>query len=180
MKKTFLMIFAAAAMTMSLAACGGGKGDAQANNEGENNGENTEATSESKGGTTFQGDNFTITYPDIMKESFSTKTIINAQADDSSCRLDATYSDFGCRVEELKQYGDNYIGMMKNQGFTCEDPKLDGKTLIVKSTKDGEVNMHFNVMKEDKIGVTGSFTYKEDKPELAKYFDEIIKSITFK
>ena len=166
---------AIAAFAMILAACGN-KSAAPA--EGDN-GKDAPAT-EVKG-TKFEGANFTLTYPEALKETYSSDEMINAGNEDGSIALDATYNDMGPAISELKTYLDNYASVLMKDA-KMEDSNIDGKTLTAKFVKeDGSVNMHFVVMKEDKIGVSGSLKCNKDKEEEAKgYVDSIIKSITFK
>ena len=174
MKKNFLM--AVAAFAMILAACGN-KSAAPAEGENDKDAPETEVK-----GTKFEGAKFTLVYPEALKETFASEETLNARNEDSSIALDATYNDMGPAVAELKTYLDNYTSMMKNMDATLEDSKIDGKTLTAKFVKEnGDANLHFCVMKEDKIGVAGSLKFSKEKAEEAKgYIDSIIKSIEFK
>jgi len=180
MKKKVLL--AIAAFAMIFAACGN-KNAAPAESEAANEAtEAAEAPEVEVKGTKFEGAKFTLTYPEALKETFASEETLNARNEDSSIALDATFNDMGPAVAELKTYLDNYTSMMKNMDANLEDSKIDGKILTAKYVKEnGDANLHFVVMKEDKIGVSGSLKFSKDKAEEAKgYIDSIIKSIQFK
>ena len=142
--------------------------------------DNTETTEEVKG-TTYEGEKFTLVYPESFKETYKSEEMVNASSEDGAIKLDATFNDMGPTLDQLKVYAENYSGMMKSQGATVEEPNIDGNNLTIKSIKDGEVNMHFVVMKEDKIGVSGSLKYPEDKAgECEPMIKNIMSSIKFK
>ena len=161
MKKSVLMAIAAFAMIFT--ACGN-KSAAPAEGDNDKDAPATEVK-----GTKFEGANFALTYPEALKETYSSDEMINAG------------NDMGPAISELKTYLDNYASVLMKDA-KMEDSNIDGKTLTAKFVKeDGSVNMHFVVMKEDKIGVSGSLKCNKDKEEEAKgYVDSIIKSITFK
>lgn len=183
MKKKVLL--AIAAFAMIFAACGNknaAPAESEAANEANEATEAAEAPEVEVKGTKFEGAKFTLTYPEALKETFASEETLNARNEDSSIALDATFNDMGPAVAELKTYLDNYTSMMKNMDANLEDSKIDGKILTAKYVKEnGDANLHFVVMKEDKIGVSGSLKFSKDKAEEAKgYIDSIIKSIQFK
>lgn len=191
MKKMIMPLVAA---LMAATACTGINDNTANDNQG--NGEATDqteqtATPQTPGTTatadplaeavTFEADHFTITYPATMKQTYASRGTVNAKAEDGSCKLDATYNDMGPKLDQLKTYAGNYVGMMKNGGSTVDEPKIDGKMITIRSVKDDEVNLHFVVMKEDEIGVSGSLKCNKDKEtECQQVLQAMMSSITFK
>lgn len=171
MKKIFVFTLMAAAM-LGLSACG--------NKTGEGNEGGTEAV-ETITGITYDGAKFSITYPEGWKETWASEETLNASSEDGTVKLDATFNDMGPALSELGTYAENWTGMMENQGSTVEKPKIDGKLLTIRSIKDGEVNYHFVIMKEDKIGIAGSLKYPEAQAaEWDGKVAAIAKSVAFK
>lgn len=193
MRKSILLCFAAVAMMFT--ACGNNTENNQtettaSNIEAEataNDNTGNEATNTNDGAgqeykaAKFEGTHFTLDYPESFKVTYQSTGTFNAKSEDGKVKLDATYNDMGPTIDQLKEYANNYIGMMKNGGSTVEEPKIDGKNLTIKSVKDEIVNMHYVVLKEDEIGVTGSLKYPENKSsECEALLKNIMNSITFK
>lgn len=174
MKKFFFMMLAVS--TLALTSCKTDNGENKA--EGNDNApENVEAAA----GNAFELANFSVALPDGWKDTYKNDGTLNATNEAGDCKFDATYNDGGPTLDQLKTYADNLAGMKKNAGETVEDAKIDGKVMTMKSVKDGNVTISYSVMKEDKIGVAGSFQYPEAKAEeCEKALDTILKSIKFK
>lgn len=177
--KTLNIMLIAAALTFS--ACG---------NKNEANAQNSDSTAIEqaadviKDGKTFEGDHFTLVYPKELEETFSTGELLNAQLKgDEYCFLDATYNDFGPNLDQLGIYAENLTSMRESSGCKVDKPNIDGKVLTIRivSEEKGRTEIHFVVMKEDRIGISGSLTFDSDKE--AKYLpiaQSIVKSIKFK
>ena len=175
MKKLFFLGLALAAMTLT--SCGKKDATGEAKSE-----EKTEETTPANF-TVSESEKFSIAYPDIMKETLNRGNVVNASSEDGSCRIDATFNDHGPAISELNKYAENYPYMIKSldKDATIEKANIQGNVLTIKSISEGEVNLHFVVMKEDKIGIAGSLKCKEDKiSEYEKYLKPIMNSIKFK
>lgn len=176
MKKLLFLGLAIAAMTLT--SCG------KKDNTGKEKSVEKAEEVKSSDLTTYEGENYSIGYPKTMKETANLRGItINAATEDGSCRFDATYNDHGPAISELEKHAENYPYMIKSldKDATIDKANIKGKTLTIKSVSKGEVNMHFVVMKEDKIGISGSLKCKEDKAaEYEKYLKPIMNSIKFK
>lgn len=172
MKKfSFFAVFALAALLT--VACGS-KGQ-EATAEG-----GAEAAEAVQDGNKFEGQNFTLVYPKEWKETFASEGTLNASSEDG-VSLDATYNDMGPAVSELNVYANNWKGMKEASGATVEAPDIEGSVLTIKSVADGKTEMHFVVMKEDKIGVAGSLKFPEGKEaDFEPVLQSIIKSVAFK
>ena len=131
--------------------------------------------------TTFEGANFTISYPDAMVETYAGDDIMNARSEDETIALNASYDDYGPRVDQLKTVANNCVYMMEQSGAEVDEPIIEGKMLMVRSVKDGVVSIYFTVLKEDGIGVIGNLDFPlENESDWASRFKGIIESITFK
>lgn len=173
MKKLFLM-FSLVVMALTFAACPSGttsEGDKPATD-----GDQTEVK-----GTVVDLANFSVTLPEGWKEGYKSETNLNAANEAGDVDFSATYNDMGPTLDQLKTYGDNLVAMVKGQGETPEEPKIDDKVLTLKSVKDGKINISYAVMKEDKIGVAGSIKFPEAKAaECEPIVDQLLKGIAFK
>lgn len=144
--------------------------------------ENAEAEKIADDGTTFDGKNFSLVYPKEFAETYSSDDVVNAEdKSGGDCKLDATYNDMGPTLSELKIYAENWTAMKKADDCNVEKPVIDGKVLTIKSVEDDETEIHFVVMKEDRIGIAGSLKFKsEDEAKYEPVVRSIIKSIKFK
>lgn len=167
MKSICLTIFAAA-LAMTVSACGNKVQTTEAP-------QTAQAADTIKDGTTYEGKNYSLVYPKELKETYADEEIINAEdQSDNYCHLDATYNDYGPTLDQLKLYATNWVGMKEAEGCSVDKPAIDGKNITIKAVKDGETEIHFVVMKEDRIGISGSLKFKSEK--LADY-EPVVKSI---
>ena len=173
MKKLFLLMMAVGAMT--LVSCTGNaekaSGSAAASGEGQ------EQVAADAQGTTFEGANFTMVYPELLtKEGYKSDKTINASNEDNSIKMDATFSQTPCKPEDFAKYADN-LKVMKKE-YTAEDPKIDGNFMTVKYVKDEEAETDYVVFLDETGGVAGSFKYPVAKAaEVEALIMPMLKSI---
>lgn len=177
MKKFQLFLFICAALGLS--ACNG-KTDNNTTNE--SNADNEQVAEALADGNTFEGANFSLVYPKELTETYSSETMFNA--DDKSgnyCHIDATWNDSGATISQLPEYSKNWKGMKEKDGCTVDEPVINDKILTIKAVKDGKVELHFVVMKEDRLGVTGSLKFDAGKEsQYEPVLKSIIASVKFK
>ena len=65
-------------------------------------------------GTTFEGEKFSIVYPEFLKESYKSDIAVNATNDEEGVKMDATFSEFPCTPEDFTQYYNNYNRWIHN------------------------------------------------------------------
>ena len=170
MKKLFFFAFTMV-MAIAFTSCGNKGGEAA-------NGENAEAAEVIKDGNKFEGKNFSLVYPKEWKESIASEETINASAD-GDVSFDATYNDMGPAVAELATYATNWKGMKQNA--QVEEPVINEKVLTIKAVEGDKEEIHFVVMKEDKIGIAGSLKFPAAKEaDFKPLLESIIKSVEFK
>ncbi len=168
MKKFFLM----AAAALMIAACG--------SNGGGNSTDNVEPI---KDGVTIENENFSITVPQGMKESWNSMGTINATADNGFVRFAISYMEGGPTKSQLKTVGENLKAMVHamDQDAVIDEPKVEKNLVTLKSTSEGKQRIDFTYLKEDKVGVTGNFQFPEDKAaEWEDKFLPILKSVVYK
>lgn len=122
------------------------------------------------------GENFSIGYPDELKEAYTDETTFTAETADKDCRMSVTlqqegdFADLNKWVEAFKEEG--------SEDEKFDEPKINGNVMTMKSVNIGEVCMYFVVKKDDKNAVVGKYYYRESKAaDYEKYFDPIVKSI---
>lgn len=179
--KTICKITISAVVIVLAVACG---------NKTTANAQNTDTTAAKQAteviedGKTYDGAKFSLVYPKELNETWASDEIFNASIqDDEYCFLDATYNDFGPTTSELKTYAENWTYMKKMDNCKVDAPSINGKVLTIRSVSEekGRTEIHFVVMKEDRICISGSLTFDSDKE--AKYLpiaQSVIKSIKFK
>lgn len=176
MKKAGISIFALATV-FAFAACGN---KASADNAATP--ETQQAAEAVADGTTFEGKNFSLVYPKELTETYASETTVNAEdKSENYCHLDATFNEMGPALSELSLYANNWVAMKEADGCKLNKPAIDGKVLTIKAVKNDETELHFVVMKEDRIGVAGSLKFKSEND--AKYepvLRSIIASVKFK
>lgn len=152
MKKLFLMMMALGVMT--LVSC---NGNGNTSGSAAASGDKEQAAEEVKG-TVFEGENFTMTYPEILtKEGFKNEKTINARNDDNSINMSATFGETPCKPEDFKTYADNLKVM--NKDYTAEDPKIEDNIMTMKFVKDDMAQTQFSVFFDEKAGVAGKMEY---------------------
>lgn len=156
MKKLFLLMMAVGAMT--LVSCTGNGEKASGSAAGGDQEQVAEAQ-----GTTFEGANFTLVYPDMLKESYKSETTINAKSEDNAVSMDATFSERPCKPEDFKMYADGLKGLKKE--FTAEEPKIDGNFMTIKFVNGENAETNFVAFLDETGGVAGSFKYPVAKAE---------------
>ena len=135
-------------------------------------------------GKTYDRAKFSLVYPKELNETWASDEIFNASMQgDEYCFLDATYNDFGPTTSELKTYAENWTYMKNKDDCKVDAPSINGKVLTIRSVSEekGRTEIHFVVLKEDRICISGSLTFDSDKE--AKYLpiaQSVIKSIKFK
>lgn len=150
--KKFFVFAITTVLTCAMAACGGKGGQSPE----EENAANELAAS----GNTFEGTNFTITYPGTWRETWTNETSINAAPEgDNITKLDATFNDYPCKPGDFEQYYQNYTNMSMNASFNFEPAAIDGNILTFKGVNGDLAMTNFVVYLDDNAGVAGSFKY---------------------
>ena len=169
MKKLFLLMVAAMAMTFVSCddkAKGGDGSDSTGN----------EAVAEMTDGNTFEGANFTMVYPKEWKETYKSDDCINAGVEGVS--MDATFNDYPCKPADFEQYYKNFTGMSMNKDYQFEEAKIDGNIMTFKGVNGDKAATNFVVFIEDKAGVAGKVEYPVAKAaEIEKAIMPMLKSI---
>lgn len=164
MKKLFLI--AVAALSMGLVSCGGGEGNASGEEQ------KAEAITD---GNTFEGKNYTVTYPKDWKETMTMDDVLNAKSADDAISFSINFAEDGPTVDQLKTTGEGVKMMNKDDYKEIGDPKIEGNTMTVRRvSNEGEVETWFNVVFEGKKGVVGSIKAPADKEADA---EKALKSI---
>lgn len=122
------------------------------------------------------GENFSIGYPDELKEAYTDETTFTAETADKDCRMSVTfqqegnYADLSKCVEAFKEEA--------NEDEKFDEPAINDNVMTIKSVNIGEVCRYFIVKKDDKTAVVGKYYYNESKTaDYEKYFDPIVKSV---
>ncbi|MBR6338699.1 MAG: hypothetical protein IKR63_01015 [Alloprevotella sp.] len=175
MKKLFLISMVLLASS-TFVSCGNKSAD------GEQAADSTATAQVAEDGNKFEGKNFSLVYPKDFEETYASDESLNAECKgEKTCHLDATYNDMGPALSELETYATNWKGMKEANGCKIVNQDIKDKVLTIKSTKDDETEIHYVVMKEDKIGVAGSLKFKTaDEATYEPVLQGIIKSISFK
>lgn len=128
-------------------------------------------------GTTFEGANFTMVYPEILtQEGYKSDKTINARNDDNSVKMDATFGERPCKPEDFSKYADNLKVM--NKDYTAEDAKVDGNIFTMKFVKDDVAQTQFSVFIDEQAGVAGKMEYPVEKAaEVEALIMPMLKSI---
>ena len=154
------------------------------------------ATATLEGYNTYELSGFTVNIPDefVKSEGWSTETTMRLGSDKLNMRDDGgEYSSsatidvyvFDGNVENLNEYAENMKWSVKAMDETCDEPVVEGNTVILRSTSDvGDgflINWRFLVVNEDGRIAGGTISYRGEE---AKYYDDIvtpiIQSIQFK
>ena len=129
---------------------------------------------------TYENDNFSIQYPGDMKVTWS-EGFLNARTDDTEAQLDASFSNRAPEVSQLKKYAENLAYMYKNNGETCEDPKVKDKVMTMRTTNGDFTRDAFIVLDGNGNAVSGSLQYTQSKAaEYEAYFAPLVASVKFK
>ena len=174
MKKIFQLAIAAIAI-LTIVSCAS---DNKSNASGSAAASDNEQVAEAQG-TTFEGDNFTITYPEMLKETFKTGTILNAAAD--GVKLSATFSQFPCKPADFKTYYNSYTNMGMWKDYNFQEPQINDNIMTFKGAKDGKGNITYVVYLADNGGVAGNIEYPVEKEaEIEPLVMPMLKSIKLK
>lgn len=116
-------------------------------------------------GTTFEGEKFSIVYPEFLKESYKSDIAVNATNDEEGVKMDATFSDFPCTPEDFTQYYNNYKAPEMFSDYKFEEPQIQDNIMIFKAVneKAGLAMTNFVVYLDEKAGVAGKMEYPIDK-----------------
>lgn len=177
MKKIFQLAFVAL-IAVAMNSCNGGNGGNEQKSTDNAANDQQEQVAEAQG-TTFEGANFTITYPEILKESFKTETTINARNEDG-VKMDASFSKSPCKPDDFKTYYTNLTGMQMWKDYKFEDAKIEGNILTFKGENpDKKVAItQFVVYLDENGGVAGKVEYPLDKAsEIEPLIMPMLKSI---
>lgn len=129
---------------------------------------------------TYENDNFSIQYPGDMEVTWSSG-FLNARTDDTEAQLDASFSDRAPELNQLKKYAENLAYMYKNNGETCEDPKVKDKVMTMRTTNGEFIRDAFIVLDGNGNAVSGSLQYTKNKAaEYEAYFAPLVASVKFK
>lgn len=167
--KKLAMIALAAVATFAATSCGGE--EKKANDEA--------AAAAVQDGNKFETEKYSITYPKEWKETSTFQNTINAESADGEMKLIANCDDGGPTIAQLGEYANNLKAF--HQSGKVEDPVINDKTMTMKAVDPDKVEIHFAVMKEDKVGVIGSIKCPEAKAgEAETILQGIMNSIQFK
>ena len=156
MKKVFLMMIAAMAMTM--VSCGG-----TANGGDGNDSTATREQAAAPAGNVYDGDKFTMSLPDNFKETSKGESYVNAEDSQNDMVLDATFSDYPCKPADFQTYYNNFTGMEMNKDSKFEEAKIDGNILTFKGVGQVYATTNFVVFIDDQAGVAGKVRYPIEK-----------------
>ena len=169
MKK--VMFVAVAACLMIFAACGKNGGGTK---EGNNKKEEVKIPDNFK---QYDCSGFTISYPNDLKTSWDGDEMVNLRNDDGSVFIDATFSSYGTKKSQLKEGCQNFVNLLKNQGWEpVGDPELNDNIVTCLLKNDKEFNHFFIVAGEDSHSVSGSVKYNKEK---AAEYDALVKPIIY-
>lgn len=172
MKKISLLLIAAA--TFAFTSCGGNK-------EGATQDPAQEAAAQEavKDGVNFEGEHYTLTYPKGWQETSAFGDVLNVQSEDGEMKFIANFDDGGPTIAQLGEYATNLKAF--HQNGKMEEPVINDKVLTVKAVDEGNVEIHFAIMKEDKVGLIGSIKAPEAKAADAETaLKGIMGSVAFK
>ncbi len=171
MKKLFLI--AVAALSLGLVSCGGGEGKASGEAQ------KAEAITD---GNTFEGKNYTVTYPKDWKETMTMDDVLNAKSADDAIEFSINFAEDGPTADQLKTTGDGVKMMNKDDYKEIGEPKVDGNKLIVRRVNnEGKIDTWFNLVLDGKKGVVGTIKAPADKEaEAEKALESILASVKMK
>ena len=154
------------------------------------------ATAVPEGYNTFELTGFYVSLPAEFQKSegWSTETTMSFNSDAVNLRDDgdeygssATVNvyDVEGRIGNLSEYAENMKWSVKAMDEDCEDPVVEGNTILLRSTSDvGNgylINWRFLVVNDDGKTAGGTISYRSEE---AKFYDSIvnpiIQSIQFK
>ena len=135
------------------------------------------------GGNTFVSDKFTMTYPDIVQESYADTEMgmLTATNDDIGINLNVTFSEMPWDPADYQEYYQGLTGMGSSSLYQFEPPRIDGKIMTFKGVDEdgGQVCTFFIVFMATDAGVTGDFSYPvENAAEIEPQIMPMLKSIT--
>ena len=166
MKKSLILMLLAV-VTICFTACKDKAGDAKNENANEIVFKNT---------FNGNGENFSLGYPDELKEAYTDETTFTAETADKDCRMSAVlqqegdFADLNKCVEAFKEE--------PSEDEKFEEPTINGNVMTIKSVNLGEVCKYFVVKKDENTAVVGKYYYRESKAaDYEKYFDPIVKSV---
>jgi len=191
MKKRILMTFVAASSLM-FAACGGGNNNATpADNQTatdnktatESNAANDAIIPVDASATldkTFENDKFSVQYPSALTPKTVEGSDFFIANESGEVTFNFTWNTEGPAISDLQSLLENYVYMLKSQG-TVETQAVKGNKFVIKVSDENTTKYAFGVMKEDKVGVMGEYSYpKENAADFEKYAGALINSIKFK
>jgi len=170
--RKFIQLSLVAAFAISMAACGGKSG-----NKSEQSPEEEKAAQElTATGTVFEGAQYTITYPEAWKETYSDEGTVNAAAEDGGITMSATFSDYPCKPSDFEQYYKNFVSMQESVKFDAV--AIDGDIMTFKGVEGDNATTNYVVYLDDKAGVAGKVTYPVAKAaEVEPLIKPMLKSI---
>ena len=178
MKKLFL--FAVVALSMGLVACTGSNNTSTSTSASNNDAaQNAEEITD---GNTFEGKNYSVTYPKDWKETFSSSNILNAKSADELMSLSMNFTETGPSVDQLEETGANMKIVNQSEYKEVGDPKIDGNVVVVRRVgKDGEVEFSYVKVLDGTSGVMGSVKAPGDKEaDAEKIMQSILASVKMK
>ena len=131
---------------------------------------------------TFDNVNFTAQYPSSLAPKDMGGSDFYVCDENGHVVISMTYNTDGATIEQLPTLAENMTYPIKSEGFTeIGAPVVKGKKYVIRATGEVSIGYFFSVMKEDKIGLMGSFQFpKEQAGEYEKYVGAFINSIKFK
>lgn len=170
MKK--VMFVAVAACLMMFAACGNnGGGTKEANNKPK------EEVKIPEDFLQYDCSGLTISYPKDLHVTWDGDEMVNLSNEDGSVFIDATFSSWGTKKNQLKEGVKNFVALLKNQGWDpVGDVVVDDNIGTCVLQNESEINNFFIVSSDAGHSVSGSVKY--DK-EMAGEYDALVKPIIY-
>ena len=127
-------------------------------------------------GAVFEGKNYTVTYPDFLKETYKNDITINAEGDD--VHFDATFSDYPCKPADFEQYYKNFTGVSMRSEWIFDAPVIDGNIMTFKGVYAEIEEVNFVVFLDASAGVAGKLKFPVAKAsEMEPKVMPILKTI---
>ena len=175
------MFVAMAACLTIFAACGNNGGNKNGKAEAEPQ-EVVEQVQMPDNFVKYVADNFELMYPNDLEISWESEDLINLQSEDGDVFIDATFSEWGTRADELKSAAKNWVSLKETMGATTvEQPVVKGNVMTARFLEDGQIDGLFLVSGEGSHCVAGNLKVSQDKEDLFnKYFPALVASIVVK
>ena len=170
------------AACLILAACGNNGGTKTGSND-PNPKEVKEEVKMPENFIKYEADNFSLMYPNDLEISWESEDIVNLKSEDGNVFIDATFTEWGTRADELEKAAKNWVSMKETMGATTlEQPVVKDNVMTGRFLEDGMLDGLFIVSaKEGSHCVAGNLKMSQDQEDLFnKYFPALVASIVVK